>query len=76
MPIIWAYDPWEGVPNYIQEVLDELGGEANGLYIVELKWNGISGYTGAGTHPSVAAHDAHSYILAEHIVDKMIEILR
>ena len=65
--IIWAYDPWEGVPNYIEEVLEELGGMANGLYSIELEWHGIYGYTGAGTHPSVTAHEAHSKLLAEFI---------
>ena len=37
MPIIWAYDPDEGVPDYIKEVLDSFGGESAGLYILELE---------------------------------------
>ncbi len=72
VPIVWAYDPWEGVPNYIQEVLDELGGEEAGLYTIGLEWHGISGYTGAGSHPSVKAHEAHSYELLELILEKNI----
>ena len=72
VPIVFAYDPWEGVPNYIEEVIEELGGEAAGLYIIELAWHDIPGYTGAGTHPSVAAHEAHCYLLAELLLAKDI----
>ena len=65
--IVWAYDPWEGVPNYVEEALGELGGEANGLFTVELKWNGIAGYTGGGNHPNVTAHETHAKILADFL---------
>ena len=72
VPIVWAYDPAEGVPNYIQEVLDELGGESAGLYILELKWKGIANFTGAGSHPSALAHEEHADLLAELVIKKKI----
>ena len=72
MPIIWAYDPDEGVPEYIQEVLDSFGGEEKGLYILELEWHSKDDFWGASGHPSVKAHEAHANILVDFITTKNI----
>ena len=70
MPIIWAYDPDEGVPDYIKEVLDSFGGESAGLYILELEWHSTGAYWGASGHPSKLAHQKHSELLVDLIKKK------
>lgn len=70
MPIVWAYDPDEGVPEYIKIVLDYFGGEAKGLYMLELEWQSKDSYWGASGHPSEAAHKKHGELLANLIKSK------
>ena len=70
MPIIWAYDPDEGVPQYIKEVLDSFGGESSNLYMLELEWQSKDEYWGASGHPSEAAHKKHGELLANLIKSK------
>ena len=70
MPIIWAYDPNEGVPDYIKEVLDSFGGEAKGLYMLKLEWQSKNEYWGASGHPSEAAHKKHAELLVNLIKSK------
>ena len=72
MPIVWAYDPDEGVPTYIKEVLDSFGGESKGLYMLELEWQSKDSYWGASGHPSEAAHKNHGELLAELIKSKKL----
>ncbi len=72
MPVIWAYDPDEGVPHYIQEISDHFGGEANGFYILELEWQSTDAYWGASGHPSVAAHEKHAQMIVDLIKEKNI----
>ncbi|MBE6534368.1 MAG: hypothetical protein E7678_05310 [Ruminococcaceae bacterium] len=67
MPIIWAYDPDEGVPEYIQEVLDYFGGEEKGFYILELEWHSKDEMWGASGHPGLKAHKKHAEILVDFI---------
>lgn len=67
MPIVWAYDPDEGVPDYIKEVLNSFGGESAGLYILELEWQSKNEYWGASGHPSKLAHQKHAELLVELI---------
>lgn len=70
MPIIWAYDPNEGVPNYIKEVLNSFGGESSKLYMLELEWQSKNEYWGASGHPSEAAHKKHAELLVNLIKSK------
>ena len=72
MPIIWAYDPDEGVPVYIQEILDYFGGEEKGLYILELEWHSKDELWGASGHPGIKAHELHADLLVELIKKKKI----
>lgn len=69
MPIIWAYDPSEQVPDeWRLEVLNHYGGEAKGLYSLKLEWRSIG--AGAGGHPSVKAHEKHAELLVDLIKKK------
>ena len=72
MPVIWAYDPDEGVPHYIQQISEHFGGEANGFYILELEWQSTDEYWGASGHPSVAAHEKHAQMIVDLIKEKNI----
>lgn len=72
MPVIWCYDPDEGVPAYIQEILNSFGGEEKGFYLLELEWHSTDEYWGASGHPSVKAHEAHAKILTDFIKEKNI----
>ena len=72
MPVIWAYDPNEGVPEYVQEILDHFGGEEKGFYILELEWQSTNENWGASGHPSVKAHEKHAKILVDFINSKNI----
>ena len=72
MPVIWAYDPDEGVPEYIKQISDHFGGEANGFYIIELEWQSTDEYWGASGHPSVAAHEKHAQMIVDLIEEKQI----
>ena len=68
MPIIWAYDPGEGRPEWIKEILNSFGGEAAGFYMVELGWD----EAGAGGHPSANEHQKHANIIYNLIKSKKI----
>ena len=68
MPIIWAYDPGEGRPEWIKEILNEFGGEAKGFYTVALPWS----EAGAGGHPSANEHQKHANIVYDLITKKKI----
>ena len=68
MPIIWAYDPGEGRPEWIKEILNYFGGEANGFYTVALPWS----EAGAGGHPGAAEHQKHANIIYDLINKKKI----
>ena len=68
MPIIWAYDPDEGRPEWIKEILKSFGGEAAGFYIVALDWD----EAGAGGHPSANEHQKHANIIYNLIKEKKI----
>ena len=72
MPVIWAYDPDEGVPHYIKKISDHFGGEASGFYILELEWQSTDSYWGASGHPSVAAHEKHAQMIVDLIKEKNI----
>lgn len=72
MPVIWAYDPNEGVPSYIQEALDSFGGESEGFYALELEWQSTEEYWGASGHPSALAHEYHKRLLVDFIKEKKI----
>ena len=70
VPIIWAYDPGEGFPSKVKEIMNSFGGESAGYYTVALEWRDIG--AGAGGHPSVAAYEAHAEILLNLITSKNI----
>ena len=72
IPVIWAYDPDEGVPEYIQEILDHFGGEEKGFYILELEWHSKDELWGASGHPGIMAHQKHADLLVELIKRKNI----
>lgn len=70
IPIIWAYDPDEGVPDYIKEALDYFGGEEKGFYMLELEWHSKDELWGASGHPGIKAHQKHARLLVDLIKDK------
>ena len=70
IPIIWAYDPDEGVPNYIREILDYFGGEEKGFYMLELEWHSKDELWGASGHPGIKAHQKHAELLVDLIKEK------
>lgn len=72
IPLIWAYDPDEGVPSYIQEILDYFGGEKSGFFALELEWQSTDAYWGASGHPSALAHEYHAGLLLDFIKEKNI----
>lgn len=68
VPIIWAYDPKEGFPNKVKEIMNSFGGEAKGYYTLSLGWS----EAGAGGHPSAKEHEKHAALLLDLVVDKNI----
>ena len=70
LPIIWAYDPGEGFPSKVKEIMNSFGGESAGYYTVALEWRDIG--AGAGGHPNVKAYEAHANILLNLITEKNI----
>ena len=68
MPIIWAHDPGEGRPAWINEIINYYGGEAKGFYTVALPWS----EAGAGGHPSANEHQKHANIIYNLINEKNI----
>ena len=72
MPVIWLYDPDEGVPSYIADVLEHFGGESAGFFALELEWQSTDAYWGASGHPSALAHEYHAELLIDLIRKKNI----
>ena len=68
VPIIWAYDPGEGFPEHVKQIVDHFGGEAGDCYTIALPWS----EAGAGGHPSANEHAKHAKLLADFIKDKDI----
>ena len=65
IPIIWAYDPSEQVPDsWREEVLNSFSSTTK-VYSLKLEWRSIG--AGAGGHPSVKAHEKHAKLLVELI---------
>ena len=69
MPIVWAYNMMgNGRFDWTRTVLDDMGGEAEGLYSVELVYNNQGGVG----HPTLEAQIESSEILTKFIQDKGI----
>ena len=66
VPIIWAYDPGEGFPDKVKEIMNSYGGEAKGYYTLSLGWS----ERGAGGHPSANEHTKHANLLTDLIKSK------
>jgi lysophospholipase L1-like esterase len=68
VPIIWAYEPKEGRPEWIKIALDELGGEDEKLYMLALSQN----TDGANGHPTVPSHIEAADTLCDFIESKKL----
>ena len=68
IPIIWAYDPGEGFPDLVKEIMNSFGGEDAGYYTLSLGWSDA----GAGGHPSAKEHEKHATALVNLITSKNI----
>ena len=68
VPIIWAYDPGEGFPDKVKEIMNSFGGEAKGYYTLSLAWS----ERGADGHPSANEHAKHAKLLADLVKTKNI----
>lgn len=68
VPIIWAYDPNEGFPSKVKEIMNSFGGESAGYYTLSLGWS----ERGAGGHPSANEHAKHAKLLADLVKNKNI----
>ena len=68
VPIIWAYDPREGLPDEVEEIIDSFGGASKGYYVLALPWS----EAGAGGHPSAAEHEKQADILLNFVVKNNI----
>ena len=68
IPIIWAYDPKEGFPKKVKEIMDSYGGESKGYYTLSLGWS----EKGAGGHPSANEHSKHANLLKKLVEDKKL----
>ena len=68
VPIIWAYDPNEGFPDKVKEIMNSFGGEAKGYYTLSLGWS----ERGAGGHPSANEHAKHAKLLLDLVTQKNI----
>jgi hypothetical protein len=68
VPIIWAYDPGEGFPSKVKEIMNSFGGESAGYYTLALAWS----ERGAGGHPSANEHAKHADLLLNLVKDKNI----
>lgn len=66
IPIIWAYDPNEGFPDKVKEIMNSFGGESAGYYTLSLPWS----EAGAGGHPSANEHAKHATLLANLVKQK------
>ena len=68
VPIIWAYDPGEGFPDKVKEIMNSYGGESAGYYTLSLGWS----ERGAGGHPSANEHAKHAKLLLNLVTEKNI----
>ena len=68
IPIIWAYDPNEGFPTEVKEIINSFGGESAGYYTIALPYTD----KGADYHPTVKEHEKHAKQLQDLIVSKNI----
>ena len=68
IPIIWAYDPNEGFPTEVKEIINSFGGESAGYYTIALPYTD----KGADAHPTVKEHEKHAKQLQDLIVSKNI----
>ena len=68
VPIIWAYDPGEGFPDKVKEIMNSYGGESKGYYTLSLGWS----ERGAGGHPSANEHAKHAKQLLDLVTSKNI----
>lgn len=69
VPVVWAYNMMgNGRFDWTKTVLEDMGGESNGLYYVQLEQNNEGG---AG-HPDLEAQRLASETLTRFIVDKKI----
>ena len=68
IPIIWAYDPKEGFPTEVKEIINSFGGESAGYYTIALPYTD----KGADAHPTVKEHEKHAKQLQDLIVSKNI----
>ena len=67
VPIVWVYGMMgSALSEWILPTLEEMGGEAVGLYSVRLPAN----FEGALWHPTVAAHEKAAALLVEFIKSK------
>jgi hypothetical protein len=68
IPIIWAYDPGEQVPNsWMQEILDYYKNTYKGqTYMISLEWRSAGKING---HPTVAGHEKN----AKEIIDLIVK---
>ena len=68
IPIIWAYDPSEQVPDsWREEVLNNYSSTTK-VYSLKLEWRSIG--AGAGGHPNVKSHEKHAELLVNLIKEK------
>ena len=71
MPIVWAYNMMGACRfEWTSAVLAELGGEANGLYSVQLVQNNAGG----NGHPTLQAQIDNAAVLAEFIKSKGLNV--
>lgn len=70
IPIIWIYDPKEGMPRQIEEIAATFGGEDGGFYVLALAQNSA----GANGHPSVDSHEEAAETLVNFIKEKGLVI--
>lgn len=67
MPIVWAYNQLnDGCLEWIREAIDELGGEANWIFLCQLDRNA----DGGNNHPSEIGHQTASEKLVAFIREK------
>lgn len=68
IPIIWAYDPSEQVPDSWREEVINSFSDTTKVYSLKLEWRSIG--AGAGGHPNVKAHEKHAELLVNLIKEK------
>lgn len=74
VPVVWVSGVWTGIDSVVSEIdlaLDELGGEAEGIYHLKLAANDENG-KGAEGHPSSKGHQQTKRELVEFINSKNI----